>query len=129
MFESISPDGKYVATYRSGGEMWMSGPEWGYLSIDNNEEIKGATQDILWSSDCQYIVFVKLVIDEVPNGRGTEGMSFRVAVVRLSDFKIRYCLGNNKLAELKLKSCCLDEISVLVNGQSKLIKLASIYWN
>lgn len=42
MLERVSPDGKHIAKWRWGGEMWMSGPERGWLSVDGREEIEGA---------------------------------------------------------------------------------------
>lgn len=106
----------------------MSGPEWGWLVIDDQEEIKGATDDVLWSDDNQFLAFIKLHIEDVPNRQGAEGMSFRVGLVRMSDRKIRYCLGNKRLAEVKLKSITAESIAVSINGELKSLNLSSIDW-
>lgn len=108
--------------------MWMSGPEWGWLAIDDQAEIKGATDNILWSEDSQFVAFIRLHVEAVPNRQGAEGMSFRVGVVRMSDKNIRYCLGNKKLAEVKLKSVTSESISVFTNGEQKSFDLSSIDW-
>ena len=55
--------------------MWMSGPEWGWLSIDGRDEIIGATpDDVVWSDDGQFMAFVRLHIQDVPNRQGAEGI-------------------------------------------------------
>lgn len=53
----MSPNNKHLAQWRWGGETWMSGPQWGYLSVDGMTEIKGATEDFIWSEDSQFLAF------------------------------------------------------------------------
>lgn len=128
MIEYISPNEKHIAKWRWGGEMWMSGPEWGYLAIGESHEIKGATSDVLWSPSSDFIAFVKLHIDDVPNRKGAEGMSFRIAVIRISDFRLRYFLGNKRLSDIKLVSLNSKSLEVSVNGEKRSIDLGGVDW-
>lgn len=128
MDEWVSPDKKHTAKWRWGGEMWMSGPEWGYLSIANKIEIKGVLPEVVWSENSDFLAFVKLHIEDVPTRQGAEGMSFRVGVLRTSDFSVHYCLGNRKLAAVKLRSITPQSVTVLVNGKEKTISLENIRW-
>lgn len=123
-----SPDGKHTATWRWGGEMWMSGPEWGYLAVDGNEEIKGASDKILWSEDSQYLAFVHLNVQNIPNNRGAEGMHFRVGILKFPERKIHYCMGNLNLSEIMLNAFCGKSLSVSVNGADREIMLNDIQW-
>jgi len=107
----------------------MSGPQWGFLSLEKGAEVEGALPEIMWSPDSQFIAFVKLHIESVPNRQGAEGFSFRVCIMRLADHQLRYCLGNVKLAEVKLQYFTADAVSVLVNGQPKEVSLNSVQWS
>lgn len=130
MNNQMSPDKNHVALWRWGGEMWMSGPEWGWLAVDENEEIKGVIpEDVIWSEDSQFMAFIKLHIEDVPNRQGVEGLSFRVGVMRMSDYMVRYCLGNRQLAELKLQTITTKSLPVSVNGKLKTIDLGKIEWD
>lgn len=107
----------------------MSGPQWGFLSLGEAPEVEGALPEIMWSPDSQFIAFVKLHIESVPNRQGAEGFGFRVCIMRLADHQLRHCLGNVKLAEVKIQHFTAETISVLVNGQLKEITLSSIQWS
>lgn len=128
MLERVSPDGKHIAKWRWGGEMWMSGPEWGWLSVDGREEIEGATSDVLWSQDSLLLAFVKLHIEQVPNRQGAEGFSFRVGLMRMVDHQVRYCLGNRGLARMKLETVTQQHLGVLVDGVPTTVSLGKIRW-
>jgi hypothetical protein len=106
----------------------MGGPEWGRLSVDGREPISGAASEVTWSDTGTYLAFVKLHDELVPNRKGAEGLSFRVAVMRMSDYEIRYCLGNRKLAEIKLQSMTDTEIRLRANGETKTISVKAIEW-
>lgn len=130
MNERMSPDKKHVVKWRWGGEMWMSGPEWGWLTVDENEEIKGVTpEDVIWSEDSQFMAFVKLHIEDVPNRQGVEGLSFRVGVMRMADYTVRYCFGNRQLSELKLQTITPQLLTVSVNGELRTIELGKVEWD
>lgn len=107
----------------------MSGPEWGYLAVDEQDEIKGSTSDFMWSEDSQFLAFVKLHVEDVPNRQGVEGLTFRVGVMRMSDSKIRYSLANKRLSEIKLMSLTSDTVTASINGEPKSVGLNSIDWN
>jgi hypothetical protein len=128
MDEWKSPDGKHVAKWRWGGEMWMSGPEWGFLSIDDSPERKGAAPELIWSDDSNFLAFVELHIDDVPNRKGAEGMTYRICVLRLSDGAHRLCVGNRKLAEIKLSSFSNNVITALINDVPQLISIEKLQW-
>ena len=108
--------------------MWMSGPEWGYLTIDESKVIKGATSDVIWSPDSAFVAFVKLHIDDAPNRQGSEGMSFRVAVVRVSDFQLRYFVGNKRLAVIKLVSLSSNSLEISIDDEQRSIDLGAVKW-
>ena len=108
--------------------MWMSGPAWGYLSVDDAHEFKGASDEIIWSAGSQYLAFVTLHIEDAPNRKGAEGINFRVGLLRISDWQLRYCLGNLKLSEIKLSSFSEGLLMVLVNGKPKQIQADKIQW-
>ena len=117
MNNQMSPDKNHVALWRWGGEMWMSGPEWGWLAVDENEEIKGVIpEDVIWSEDSQFMAFIKLHIEDVPNRQGVEGLSFRVGVMRMSDYMVRYCLGNRQLAAYYAKNPVFAVLGGISNG-------------
>jgi hypothetical protein len=123
-----SPNGEHHAKWRWGGEMWMSGPEWGYLSVDGSHEFKGAAEEVIWSEDSRYLAFVVLHIEDVPNRKGAEGINFRVGILRIADWQLRYCLGNLKLSEIKLESFTGGLVTALVNGNSKQIQVDKVQW-
>ena len=128
MLEFPSPDKQLTANWRSGGEMWMSGPEWGYLSLATLPEIKGALSEILWSDDSKLLAFVKLHVEDVPSRQGAEGFSFRVGVIRMLDGHIRYCIGNKNLSEIKLLSLTTANLTLAVGGRIKSVDLRKIQW-
>ncbi|MGO4377531.1 hypothetical protein [Pseudoduganella sp. RAF53_2] len=107
----------------------MSGPQGGWLAIGEGLEIKGALPEVLWSEDGDFLAFVKLHIEDVPTRQGVEGYSFRVGVVRISDFALRYCGGHRKLTTLSLKSMTKHSLTVWVEGQEAPIDLEKIHWN
>ncbi len=123
-----SPNGMHMAKWKYGGEMWMSGPEWGYLAVDGAREFKGATEEVLWSEDSNFLAFVILHIEDVPNRKGAEGFSFRVAVLRMADGVLRYCLGNLRLSEIKLKTFSGGHLAVEVNGEPRQVHVENIQW-
>jgi hypothetical protein len=106
----------------------MSGPEWGYLSLGKGTEIKGALPEILWSPDSKFLAFVQWHIQDVPNRKGAEGYSFRVAILRIVDRRLRYVLGNMKLASVKLRGLTAEELLLSINDQPKAISLAKVNW-
>ncbi|MCY1312861.1 hypothetical protein D9M70_633280 [compost metagenome] len=108
--------------------MWMSGPEWGYLTVDGIHEYKGAAPLALWSDDSKYLAFVVLHIQDVPNRKGAEGFTYRVAILRLSDFQRRVCLGNHKLAKVGLESFHGGVLTLSVSGRPHQIRVESIEW-
>jgi hypothetical protein len=124
-----SPDKNHVAKWRWGGELWMSGPEWGWLAIGEGLEIKGALPEVLWSDDGAFLAFVKLHIEDVPTRQGVEGYSFRIGVLRISDFALRYCGGNRKLTALSLRSMTKQFLTVAVEGHETPIDLEKIHWS
>jgi hypothetical protein len=107
----------------------MSGPEWGYLTIDGRSEPKRALSEAIWSDDSEYLAFVALHIEDVPNRKGAEGYSFRVGVMRISDSTLRYCVGNRGLTNIELVSFLNEQLSVRVDGMTKLIPLETIRWS
>lgn len=124
-----APDGTLVAKWRGGGELWMSGPEWGWLAVDECEEIKGAMPEVMWSQNGQFLAFVKLHIEDVPTRQGVEGFSFRVGVMRLADRKISYCFGNSKLSPIQINSFDSECLVALIGGQEKRLPLKLINWD
>ena len=119
MYKWKSPNGVHLAKWKWGGEMWMSGPEWGYLSVDGMNEFKGAASEAIWSEDSKYLAFVSINIEDVPNRKGTEGMSYRVAILRIEDGILRYCLGNLRLSRIKLESFTNGCLTAIVNGNQR----------
>lgn len=109
--------------------MWMSGPEWGWLSIDGRDEIFGSTpDDIVWSDDGQFLAFVRLHIQDVPNRQSAEGINYKVGIVRLADYSVRYCLGNHGLADVKVQSFSSHSLAVILNGVPRTIQLDKLKW-
>lgn len=127
--EWVSPDKSRVAKWRSGGELWMSGPEWGWLAIAENFEMKGALPEVVWSDEGDFLAFVKLHIEDVPTRQGVEGYSFRIGILRISDFALRYCGGNRKLSLLSLKSMTKQSLVVSVEGKDMSLDLKKIRWD
>lgn len=107
----------------------MSGPEWGYLSVDGSEELKGALPQVVWSDDCGYLACPVLHIDDVPNRKGAEGFSFRVLILRLSDGARRYGLGNNQLSPVKIKEFHDGCVTILVAGSERRIEIGKMRWD
>jgi hypothetical protein len=110
--------------------MWMSGPEWGWLSIDGRDEIHGATpDDVVWSADGDFLAFVRLHVQDVPNRQGAEGMNYKVGIVRLADYSVRYCLGNHGLADVKVHSLSSRSLAATINGEPRTVQLDKLNWN
>jgi hypothetical protein len=74
------------------------------------------------------MAFIKLHIEDVPNRQGVEGLSFRVGVMRMSDYMVRFCFSNRQLSELKLHTITTKSLSVSVNGELKTIDVSKIEW-
>ncbi|WP_265215829.1 hypothetical protein [Herbaspirillum lusitanum] len=125
----ISPNNQYQAQWRGGGELGMSGPEWGWLTIENSLKVKGAFAEIIWSENSEFLAFVKWHIQDVPTRQGVEGYSFRIGVVRMSDLSLRYCGGNGYPPTLSLHSMTNRAVTVIVEGQQKIINLEKIEWD
>ena len=109
--------------------MWMSGPEWGWLSIDGRDEIIGATpDDVVWSDDGQFMAFVRLHIQDVPNRQGAEGINYKIGIVRLADYAVRYCLGNHSLADVKVQGVSSHSLSAMINGEPRVVQIGKVDW-
>lgn len=119
-----SPDGRHKAHWRGAGELWMSGPEWGYLQVDDHPEIEGASDRFLWSSGSEFIAVVVLYNQDVPTRQGAEGIGYRVAILQISTGLIRYALGNVSLADVSLISFSGSQVALMVNGEPRSIDVS-----
>ena len=126
MVEVKSPDGRHTAKWRGGGELWMSGPAWGYLQVDALPEIKGATDEFMWASTSQFLAAVVLYIQDVPTRQGVEGIGYRVAVLQPSTGLVHYTLGNVQLAKVSLVDFFGSELSLLVNGHPRNVDVSKM---
>ncbi|WP_331693896.1 hypothetical protein [Pandoraea sputorum] len=120
---------RHRVTWRWAGELWMSGPEWGWISINSGPEQSAGSPEVVWAADESFMAFVSLKVDDVPNRKGTEGMGFRIGLVRMSDGAIRYCLGNVGLADIRLSTMSADSIQAVVEGKVRTIPVDNISWD
>lgn len=107
----------------------MSGPEWGWLTIENNLEVKGAFAEVIWSENSEFLAFITWHVEDVPTRQGIEGYNFRIGVVRMSDLSLRYCGGNRNLSIQSLHSMTNRTVTVIVGGKQKIIDLEKIEWD
>lgn len=128
MNEWKSPDGRHLAQWTWGGEMWMSGPEWGHLRVDGVQVSERAAPQALWSDDARYLAFVDLHIQDVPTRQGAEGMSYRVVVLRLADFQRRVSPSRQQLAKLSLLSFHGGTLTVSVNAERRQLQMDNLAW-
>ena len=124
-----SPDGNHHAEWQWGGEMWMSGPEWGRVRVDDRYELESVLPRALWAADSAHLAFVVLRIDSVPDRKGAEGMSHRVGVLRVADGAVRYAIGNGGLADIVLESFANGMLCVRVDGRPRRIDIRKMEWS
>ena len=123
-----SPDGRHSIEFQWKGELGMSGPGWGVLSIDGGREFQALSPDVIWSPDSAFVAFVELHLADVPNAQRGQGFSSRVILHRLQDGLQRHLLGKLGLADVKLLSWRASTLALSVNGQEREIGLDSVRW-
>ncbi|CAN7739195.1 hypothetical protein LJR084_006525 [Variovorax sp. LjRoot84] len=126
--QSTSPDGRHQLKRRRGGELAMSGPQWDYLSVNGGAEFRCFSSDVVWSDDSKFVAFVEWHIEDMPNRKGSEGMTSRVVVQRLCDGQHRRFLGNAGLAGVELLGFLDGKLSLLVNGERRELQIEKADW-
>lgn len=80
----------------------MSGPEWGFIELDDTAPFKFALPEFKWSSDSAYFAFIYIHDEHVTTRQGVEGLSSKIRIVRLSDGQVRHVTGSRNLGRVKL---------------------------
>lgn len=126
--ESRSPDGKHSARWYVAGELWMSGPEWGVLELDDSEPFRFALSEFKWSADSAYFAFVFIHDEQVTTRQGIEGLSFKIRIVRLCDGQVRHLTGSRHLAPVTLTEFDGHRLVFRSGDQSHTVILDQLNW-
>lgn len=126
--ERTSPDGQHRAKWYGGGELWMSGPEWGFLEIDGRTPFRGALPEFRWSTDSAYFAFVYIHDEHVTTRQGIEGVSFKIRIVRLCDGQVRHVTASRDLLPVALTEFDSHHLTFVVANRSHTAILGQLNW-
>jgi hypothetical protein len=126
--ESRSPDGKHRAKWYGSGELWMSGPEWGFLELDDSTPCRLALPEFKWSVDSAYFAFVYVHDEHVTTRQGIEGLSLKIRIVRLCDGQVRHLTGSRDLAPVSLTEFDSHHLTFTVANHRHTAILGQLNW-
>ena len=126
--ESRSPDGKHCAKWYGGGELWMGGPEWGFVELDGSVPFRLALPELKFSADSAYFAFVFVHDEHLTTRQGIEGLSFKIRIVRLCDGQVRHLTGSRDLAPVSLMEFDSHHLTFTVANRGHRATLGLLNW-
>lgn len=107
----------------------MSGPEWGFLELDDSSPFKFALPEFRWSTDSVYIAFVYIHDEHVTTRQGIEGLTFKIRIVRLRDGQVRHVTASRNLNQVKLTEFDGHRLIFRIAEEKQTIILEKLNWS
>lgn len=120
------PNNKYSIEFEWKGELCMSGPEHGIMTIDSELEIKGAQPSVVFSNDGELMAFPAIKFP--PNPRDLPSSGIGITIVNLGSKVVRHISGNKGFADYKLEKIEGNKIYCLRNGSPESYDISKIKW-
>ena len=120
------PNKKYNIEFEWKGELCMSGPEHGVITIDSDFEVTGAQPSVAFSSDGELMAFPAIKFP--PNPRDLPSSGIGIAIVNLNSKIVRHIAGNKGFSDYKLEKIEGNKIYCQRNGKPEIYDIGKINW-